>query len=783
MRDDDSRRAVAAAQIILPYVSRLSERDRTRLLGDGELLRFFADIPTRPVALDDGPAREPGGRVVVAGRDPGAPAAGTQRVASRRRCTGGGHRPFAACAGAPHAGPGSMTRRTLRVQPSSTTRSGTELDRDDGHRRGTAAPQIALFDGIGTAHSLPLVAGLDGAAERSGVRRQWNTAIRPPSAGDDECDWDATRGFYAEFCERGTFSPIAYRAACRRAIKRAAAAKCPLFCDLAVEQLLASYGPPLRIPMRSVWVVHQVPSPVDGRPLTTRAKIWLANPRKWRRHLRTLHTRAVLRSLARSGGRFVVHSPAARERLARIVPRDRIDVVGWPIASRANPPEPAPGAGRDAVAVFPGEARAGKGLDVLLEALPHIAELALLDLPSVVTEDAQRLVREADDSRIRVGTTWLTNDDYQSHLPRRRSPSCRTGLPRWRTRACPRLCSTCSRSGSRPSSHAPDRRSASRRVRGRRRRRTRLARGARGRGHRGDARHRGAAPSPRTSRVPPSCWRTTPTSSISKRSARRVRDEPMRSRLTGGRTLERDKTLRSEGTDAKDIFIVGPVRSGTSWLQTMLAEHPDIASPPETHFFTNYLAPLEPRGNTTGRSSPPRWRSTASTSGTDSRPLSPTTSSMRCCGRCTSRYGSSCSRPSRARAGSSRRRPITRCASTRSASSRPTPRSSTWCATRATPCARSSRRTAGRGGGGRRPRSPTRRACGCRACGRRSPQTGSTRHPRALRGPPLRSRRAGARPRPSSVSVPRRNGFAAVSMLRRRSGRRRSCGATPRRGA
>ncbi len=43
---------------------------------------------------------------------------------------------------------------------------------------------------------------------------------------------------------------------------------------------------------------------------------------------------------------------------------------------------------------------------------------------------------------------------------------------------------------------------------------------------------------------------------------------------------------------ATDIFIVGPVRSGTSWLQTMLAEHPDIASPPETHLFTNYLEPL-----------------------------------------------------------------------------------------------------------------------------------------------------------------------------------------------
>jgi Sulfotransferase family len=42
-----------------------------------------------------------------------------------------------------------------------------------------------------------------------------------------------------------------------------------------------------------------------------------------------------------------------------------------------------------------------------------------------------------------------------------------------------------------------------------------------------------------------------------------------------------------------DIFIVGPARSGTSWLQTMLAEHPDVASPPETGLFVEFLAPME----------------------------------------------------------------------------------------------------------------------------------------------------------------------------------------------
>jgi hypothetical protein len=42
-----------------------------------------------------------------------------------------------------------------------------------------------------------------------------------------------------------------------------------------------------------------------------------------------------------------------------------------------------------------------------------------------------------------------------------------------------------------------------------------------------------------------------------------------------------------------DMFIVGPARSGTSWLQTMLAEHPDVASPPETELFSSYVVPME----------------------------------------------------------------------------------------------------------------------------------------------------------------------------------------------
>lgn len=42
-----------------------------------------------------------------------------------------------------------------------------------------------------------------------------------------------------------------------------------------------------------------------------------------------------------------------------------------------------------------------------------------------------------------------------------------------------------------------------------------------------------------------------------------------------------------------DIFIVGAPRSGTSWLRTLLASHPDLASPHELHLFDRWLAPLD----------------------------------------------------------------------------------------------------------------------------------------------------------------------------------------------
>jgi glycosyltransferase involved in cell wall biosynthesis len=64
MRDTDDRRALAAAQILLPYISRLTPADRAWLLGDGELLHFFEKLPERPLTIAGGKVAEPAGRVV-----------------------------------------------------------------------------------------------------------------------------------------------------------------------------------------------------------------------------------------------------------------------------------------------------------------------------------------------------------------------------------------------------------------------------------------------------------------------------------------------------------------------------------------------------------------------------------------------------------------------------------------------------------------------------------------------------------------------------------------------
>ncbi len=47
------------------------------------------------------------------------------------------------------------------------------------------------------------------------------------------------------------------------------------------------------------------------------------------------------------------------------------------------------------------------------------------------------------------------------------------------------------------------------------------------------------------------------------------------------------------GFNGKKVFVVGSGRSGTTWLQLLLFQHPAVASCQETHIFDQYLSQLE----------------------------------------------------------------------------------------------------------------------------------------------------------------------------------------------
>ncbi len=51
-----------------------------------------------------------------------------------------------------------------------------------------------------------------------------------------------------------------------------------------------------------------------------------------------------------------------------------------------------------------------------------------------------------------------------------------------------------------------------------------------------------------------------------------------------------DRSLAS-GRMTSLVLLIGAPRSGTTWLQQILASHPAVVSPPETELFTRYLAP------------------------------------------------------------------------------------------------------------------------------------------------------------------------------------------------
>ncbi len=58
---------------------------------------------------------------------------------------------------------------------------------------------------------------------------------------------------------------------------------------------------------------------------------------------------------------------------------------------------------------------------------------------------------------------------------------------------------------------------------------------------------------------------------------------------------------------ARLVLLVGAPRSGTTWLQTMLGAHPDVATPQETDLFSRFLQPLHDSWTREVRGGPDGW--------------------------------------------------------------------------------------------------------------------------------------------------------------------------------
>ena len=56
--------------------------------------------------------------------------------------------------------------------------------------------------------------------------------------------------------------------------------------------------------------------------------------------------------------------------------------------------------------------------------------------------------------------------------------------------------------------------------------------------------------------------------------------------------MNENSTRNKKDIDKKMVFLVGPPRSGTTWLQGILSNHPEIGTAQESHLFNHFLQPM-----------------------------------------------------------------------------------------------------------------------------------------------------------------------------------------------
>jgi glycosyltransferase involved in cell wall biosynthesis len=206
-----------------------------------------------------------------------------------------------------------------------------------------------LYDNVNTGHHPGYLAGIVGAAEKSGSPFVVGSAAKPVTLVSNpwvEVDETAPRNIYA--------SRRQLRSAARRA------------CDLGAEVLVDLYLD------KQVWTAGAVRADLPRSVHVLHHAEQYSSERRGLAAIRTAYLRQTLRSLTDRGAPVVVHTDRAAQLLEDLVPPELLVMAGYPVVPlperRRHEPSPR------VRLLFVGAGRHEKGLDLLFEALTAVAD-------------------------------------------------------------------------------------------------------------------------------------------------------------------------------------------------------------------------------------------------------------------------------------------------------------------------------------------------------------------------------------------------------------------------
>jgi glycosyltransferase involved in cell wall biosynthesis len=261
--------------------------------------------------------------------------------------------------------------------------------------------RLRLFDPSGVGHSVNMIDGLTRAARALGVEVAVDAPARELPADLATVPWNAV--------SVPLLADRAGRRAYRAALAASLAAESDIWCDLNVDRTVRTRARRIAADGHCAFVLHQLnvlqaPPGATGRDAARKA--------------RKAHERVrVMQRVGATGAAILVNSPAVLDRVAGLVPPERIRLVHWPVAHRDAPTLAPDWSSRpEAVTLlFAGTARRAKGLDVLLQAIPAVRGFDRLVVPGSIPTQLRGGL-DLSDPRVDLWDRFLEPEEYAATM-------------------------------------------------------------------------------------------------------------------------------------------------------------------------------------------------------------------------------------------------------------------------------------------------------------------------------------------------------------------------------